>query len=167
MMARRINDFMPNHMHLLTRAALQKAGRSPRGAKFTILGWAYLADTNDSRNTPAAPYRDLLLKDGVDAAVHDPYVADNQGFPVFRDLEDAVKGSDGIALITAHGQYEALDLRKIKKIMRGRPPILIDGRQVIPAQKAHKAGLIYMAVGRGDINGPMVSKAETAKKKGS
>jgi UDP-N-acetyl-D-mannosaminuronic acid dehydrogenase len=165
--ARRVNDFMPKHMHALTVEALRKAGKSPRGAKITILGWAYLQNTNDARNTPAAPYRDLLLKDGMEVTVHDPYVMDYAGFPIFHDLDEAARGSDGLALITGHEHYKTLDLERIKQIMRGRPPLLVDGRQVVPAETAIRSGFVYMAVGRGDMNWGAASGTAAAKKQES
>ena len=73
-LARHINDFMPTHMFHLTLDALKRIGRSPAGAKITILGWAFLANSDDTRNTPAEPYRDSLIHSGATVNVHDPYV---------------------------------------------------------------------------------------------
>ncbi len=64
-LARHINDFMPIHMFRLTMDALERSGRSSHGSVVTILGWAFLSNSDDTRNTPAEPYRDNLIKAGA------------------------------------------------------------------------------------------------------
>lgn len=55
-LARGINDFMPAHMLKLTKDALARVGKDIRGAKIALLGWAFLNDSDDARNTPAEPF---------------------------------------------------------------------------------------------------------------
>jgi UDP-N-acetyl-D-mannosaminuronic acid dehydrogenase len=54
--ARAVNDRMPNHMLELLQSALQEAGRSLQGARILILGYAYLEDSDDVRNSPSAVF---------------------------------------------------------------------------------------------------------------
>ncbi len=61
-LARRINDFMPAHMFRLTADALKRVGCPLNGAKVAILGWAFLANSDDTRNTPSEPFRDSLYQ---------------------------------------------------------------------------------------------------------
>ena len=56
-LARHINDFMPTHMFRLTLDALKRAGRKPKGAKIALLGWSFLSNSDDTRNTPSEPYQ--------------------------------------------------------------------------------------------------------------
>jgi len=57
-----------------------------------ILGWAFINDSDDARNTPSEVYRDLLLKDGARVEVHDPHVLDYPNVPISHDLGSVLKG---------------------------------------------------------------------------
>ncbi len=64
-LARAINDFMPRHMFTLTAEALARIGKRPATSRVALLGWAFIRNSDDARNTPAEPYRDLLLDAGA------------------------------------------------------------------------------------------------------
>jgi UDP-N-acetyl-D-mannosaminuronic acid dehydrogenase len=151
-LARHINDFMPTHMFHLTLDALKRAGRSVQGAKVAILGWAFLSNSDDTRNTPAEPYRDNLIQAGAVADVHDPYVKENSGFPILQNLEDAIKGADAIVIFAGHHQYKNLDPDYIHSLSGKTHPIIIDGRNMIDPDLFIKRGFVYKGIGRGDKN---------------
>ena len=151
-LARRINDFMPTHMFHLTLDALNRAGRSPQGAKVAILGWAFLANSDDTRNTPPEPYRDNLIKAGATVRVHDPYVKEYPGVPIFQNLEVSLKGADAIVLFTGHDQYKNLDPNHILTLSGKAHPVIIDGRNMIDPDLFIKHGFVYKGIGRGDKN---------------
>jgi len=153
LLARQINNFMPQHMYRLTRSALEKAGKRTQGLKAAILGWAYNKNTNDARNTPALAYKDFLVNDGIAVRVHDPYVANHDGNPISKNLDEVLKGTDLLTIVTDHDDYRELDLGKIKEMMNGPHPIIVDGRNIIDDDEALRLGFIYIAVGRGDRNG--------------
>jgi len=151
-LARRINDFMPTHMFHLTLDALNRAGRSPQGAKVAILGWAFLANSDDTRNTPPEPYRDNLIKAGATVCVHDPYVKEYPGVPIFQNLEESLKGADAIVLFAGHDLYKNLDPNHILTLSGKAHPVIIDGRNMIDPDLFIKQGFIYKGIGRGDKN---------------
>src|SRR5512136_1002650 len=90
-LARRINDFMPTHMFRLTKEALDRAGMPLKGAKIALLGWAFLSNSDDTRNTPSEPFRDSCIREGVQVTVHDPYVAVYPGVPRVSSIDEAIK----------------------------------------------------------------------------
>lgn len=151
-LARRINDFMPTHMFHLTMDALKRAGRSPQGAKVAILGWAFLSNSDDTRNTPAEPYRDHLIQAGATANVHDPYVKEDSGVPILQNLDDAMKGADAIVIFAGHHQYKNLDPNYIRTLSGKTHPVIIDGRNMIDPDLFIKHGFVYKGIGRGDKN---------------
>jgi UDP-N-acetyl-D-mannosaminuronic acid dehydrogenase len=156
-LARRINDFMPSHMFRLTLDALNRAGRSPKGAKIALLGWAFLSNSDDTRNTPSEPYRDLLLKEGALVSVHDPYVAEYPGVPLVPCVEEALDGADAIVIFAGHHQYRKLD-PKVLKIQTGKEhPAIIDGRNMVDPDAYIREGFIYKGIGRGDKNGHAIA----------
>jgi UDP-N-acetyl-D-mannosaminuronic acid dehydrogenase len=156
-LARRINDFMPTHMFHLTLDALKRACRSPRGAKVALLGWAFLADSDDTRNTPAEPYRDHLIQAGATVNVHDPYVREYSGISVIQNLDDAVKGVDAIVIFAGHYQYKNLDPEHIRILSGKTHPVIIDGRNIIDPDLFIRHGFVYKGIGRGDKNSHSIS----------
>jgi UDP-N-acetyl-D-mannosaminuronic acid dehydrogenase len=157
-LARRINDFMPTHMFHLTQDALSRTGCSPHGARVAILGWAFLSDSDDTRNTPAEPYRDNVIQAGATVQVHDPYAEEYPGVPILRNLDDALKGADAIVLFAGHHQYKNLDPEHIRTLSGKAHPVIIDGRNMIDPDLYIRHGFVYKGIGRGDKNSHIISK---------
>jgi len=146
--ARRINDAMPDHMARLVEEALTEAGREVKGARVAVLGIAYLEDSDDVRNTPAQPLINTLRARGASVIAHDPFVWGYEGGELTRDLDEALRGADCLALVTKHQKYFGLDLEQVKALMR--MPIIVDGRNVFSAQACREAGFIYRGIGKGN-----------------
>jgi UDP-N-acetyl-D-mannosaminuronic acid dehydrogenase len=138
--ARAVNDGMPLHVANLVQSALAEAGRPLAGARIGILGYSYLEDSDDTRNSPSEALIARLQGLGVEVFIHDPWVHDYQG-----ELLERLRGCDAAVLMVAHRAYRALDLAALKSVLR--TPILVDGRHVISADAARRAGLRYHAVG--------------------
>ena len=150
-LARRINNYMPVHMSNLVENALMARGVQIHEAIVTVLGVAYLEDSDDTRNTPAATLVASLQTKGVSVRLHDPYVQQWEFGPleVEKDIYKAAKGADCLALVTKHSQYFKLDLDKIKKVMR--TPTIVDGRNVFDTQSVIAKGFEYRAIGKRGI----------------
>ncbi|WP_424359205.1 nucleotide sugar dehydrogenase [Methanocella sp. MCL-LM] len=164
-LARNVNDFMPRHMFNLTLQGLKRAGKAKKGARAAILGWAFLNNSDDARNTPSETYRDLLLLDGFEVKVHDPYVEKYPGVPILRSIEDTVEGADIVAIMTGHSEYKALDSALIKELTGKEHPVIIDGRNIIDPDTYISHGFVYKGIGRGDKNGHRIADQAHGKKK--
>jgi UDP-N-acetyl-D-mannosaminuronic acid dehydrogenase len=151
-LARTINDFMPRHMARLTKEALSRLNKSPDGAKIALLGWAFLANTDDARNTPSEPFRDILTDAGAEVVIHDPYVTQDPTVSIKTDLKEVIRGADAIAVFTAHKEYRTLNPIQIKSLTGLDHPAIIDGRNVIEADAFINEGFVYKGIGRGDKN---------------
>ncbi|NOR48565.1 MAG: nucleotide sugar dehydrogenase, partial [Methanosarcinaceae archaeon] len=132
-LARKVNDFMPVHMHNLTIDALNRAGKKPEDSKVAILGWAFLNDSDDARNPPSEPYRDLLLDSGCTVDVHDPHVLEYLDVDISHDLSGVVNNADVVAILTGHSDYFKLEPAFLKNLMAQKHPVIVDGRNVIEA----------------------------------
>ena len=138
--ARAVNDSMPLHMIELLEEALTTAGRKISGARVAVLGYAYLEDSDDTRNSPSEVLVRRLRELGANVVIHDPWAEGYSGDPMI-----CVKGCDAAVVMTAHSAYRTLDLHALKSALR--LPVLIDGRHVFETSQAQAAGLIYRGVG--------------------
>ncbi|BAI60848.1 UDP-glucose/GDP-mannose dehydrogenase family protein [Methanocella paludicola SANAE] len=150
--ARNINDFMPRHMFNLTVQGLKRAGKKPEGANVAILGWAFLNNSDDARNTPSEAYHDLLLKAGANVKVHDPHVENYPGVAILQDPLSVLRNSDAIAIMTGHDEYFKLNALTVKELAGSEQPVIIDGRNVVSPDEFIDSGFIYKGIGRGDKN---------------
>ncbi len=112
-----------------------------------LLGYAFLEDSDDTRNTPTLPLDRELEALVREVVVHDPYVKEEEDVNLTQDLEKAVKGRDCIALVTRHREYSNIDLNWLRDAMR--TPIIVDGRNVFKPEEARKAGFTFRGVGIG------------------
>jgi len=151
-LARRINDFMPTHMFRLTTDALKRVGCPLKGAKVAILGWAFLANSDDTRNTPSEPFRDNLIQAGSSVTVHDPYVVKYPDVPILHNLDDTIRGADAIVIFAGHNQYKNLDPDHMLTLAGKVHPVIIDGRNMIDPDLYIRHGFVYKGIGRGDKN---------------
>ncbi len=150
--ARRINDFMPTHMVRLTREGLARMGLPLEGARIALLGWAFIGNSDDARNPPSEPYRDLLVDAGADVRVHDPHVLSYPGVPLSRDLDGVLGDADAVVVFTAHDEYRRLDPEAMRRMSGREHPVFVDGRNLVDPDAFIRAGWIYKGIGRGDRN---------------
>jgi UDP-N-acetyl-D-mannosaminuronic acid dehydrogenase len=129
------------HMVDVIAEALREAGVSITGAKVAVLGYAYLENSDDTRNSPSAVLVARLREMGAKVVIHDPWVPQYRG-----DLEECVKGADAVVVMVRHDVYRTVDLNGLRaQVAR---PILIDGRNVFSAVRARAVGWNYRGVGR-------------------
>lgn len=138
--ARGINDGMPLHVAELAEACLAEAGKALRGAKVTVLGYTYLENTSDTRNSPTIPLVERLQALGAKVTVHDPYVEQHA-----TALKEAVSGTDCVIVMVAHDEYRGLDLSDLRSWVA--TPVLVDGRNVFDKSTARDLGFTYAGVG--------------------
>lgn len=143
--ARAVNERMPLHMAELVELGLERAGRHLAGARVAILGYAYLEESDDTRNSPSKVLVERLRELGAEVVVQDPWVKGYQG-----DVCTVLSGCDAAVVMVAHRAYQGLDLAEIKAVLR--TPVLVDGRHVFDADQAHRAGLSYYGVGQSPVD---------------
>lgn len=152
-LSRRLNDYMPVHMFRLAKAALENAGADVEGATVTVLGYAFLQDSDDPRNSPAETFIKLMQLSGAEVRVHDPFVSEDsvpRGALFTRDIEEALEGADLLAIFTAHSAYRDLTPRVMKRAMRRA--VVLDGRALFRGRESEfeEEGVLYISLGRGD-----------------
>lgn len=143
--ARHVNDSMPAHLISILENAFAALGKPLEGSKIAVLGYAYLEESDDIRNSPSETLVNLLEAMGIEVVVQDPYVHGYQ-----QSVLDSLEGCDAAIVMVAHQAYREFDLNDAK--VRLRTPILIDGRRVIEPQKAVDVGLHYFGLGLGSTS---------------
>ncbi len=147
--SRAVNDSMPIHMADLALHGLAELGIDPSAARVAILGYAFLEDSDDTRNTPAAPLIEELRKRGVkEIAIHDPYVRAEELPEVERDVERVLAGADCACLVTRHNEYRVLDPMRVRSLMRHG--IVVDGRNLFFGWHECE-GLVLRTLGIGEV----------------
>ena len=127
--------------------------------KIAIFGFAFKADTGDTRETPAGTVARLLNDEHVCLSITDPKAIQNAK----KDLEDllgtptpptytsdpyvAAKDADAILLMTDWSEYPALDWTKLYKSMR-KPALVFDTRNCLDADKIRKIGFTVLNIGK-------------------
>jgi UDP-N-acetyl-D-mannosaminuronic acid dehydrogenase len=124
----------------LLESALTEAGVPLSGARIAVLGYAYLEDSDDTRNSPSRSLVAGLRELGAQPVVHDPWIHKYAG-----DVYEHVKGCDAAIVMVAHSAYRNMDLAQLRQALKH--PILVDGRKVFDPVSARAAGFIFRAVG--------------------
>jgi UDP-N-acetyl-D-mannosaminuronic acid dehydrogenase len=140
--ARAVNNAMPFHIVDLALRALQAAGVQESNARVAVLGYAYLENSDDTRNSPSQVAVERMHQLGIDVVIHDPWVPEHKG-----DVWHCVSGCDAAVFMVKHQDYCSLDLYRLRVALR--TPILIDGRYIFSSDQAEAVGLRYSAVGQG------------------
>ena len=124
-----------------------------------IWGLSFKPNTDDIREAPSLRIVEALLKDGAHLRLYDPQAMQRmrQVFPEQPDqvkycssVYQACEGSHAVLLLTEWEEFRTVDLQRVASLME--LPILVDGRNVLDAEKASRAGLEYISIGRRSVN---------------
>lgn len=123
---------------------LLRGGTRPRLA---VWGLAYKKNTRSTKNSPAVR---LIgdLKDRARLVVYDPEAtlpAAREGVEVAPTAGAALKGADGLLILTDWEEFGTFDPVDIRASLRGA--VVIDAVAALDAERARAAGLTYVAIG--------------------
>jgi UDPglucose 6-dehydrogenase len=121
------------------------------GRRITVLGAAFKPDSDDVRDSPALSIAAQLQLQGAVVTVTDPKALENASlrFPELQydpNLENAIVGADALLLLTEWRQFRELDPHLAASLVGGRR--ILDGRNVLDADKWRAAGWQYRGLGR-------------------
>ncbi|MBS7286316.1 MAG: nucleotide sugar dehydrogenase [Kiritimatiellae bacterium] len=123
--------------------------------KIALFGFAFKADTGDTRETPAGTVARLLADEHVRLTITDPKalenakkdMADLDGIVYELDEYKAVEGADAIVLMTDWRHYPSLDWQKIFDSMR-KPALIFDTRNCLDGAKLKDIGFKVLNIGK-------------------
>ncbi len=126
------------------------------GKRLAIFGFAFKADTGDTRESPAINICKMLLEERAKLAVCDPQALENAKLDMAGcdgDIEytadpyEAARGAHAIALLTDWKEFCDLDYRRLYKEM-AKPAFIFDGRNLLPHQELFEIGFNVYPLGQ-------------------
>jgi len=149
----RINDYQKERFILNMLGAMFNTLAAKR---ICLFGFAFKADTGDTRESPAISVSRRLVEERAELVITDPRalanaeadLADIQGLVAFvEDPYEAAVGCDAIAVMTEWDIYAALDFRNIYETMR-KPAFIFDGRNILDHEELFEIGFNVFPVGK-------------------
>ena len=126
------------------------------GKRIALFGFAFKADTGDTRESPAILIARELLAENAEVVITDPQALESAK----TDLADvidrvtfepdpykAAEGAHAVALLTEWKEYQTLDYQKIFDSMP-QPSFLFDGRNHLDHQALHDIGFNVYSIGK-------------------
>jgi UDPglucose 6-dehydrogenase len=123
-----------------------------KGKNIAVLGLTFKPNTDDMRDAPSLVIVPHLQAAGATIRAYDPEgrkeASKHLTLDFREDAYDALKGADGVVILTEWNEFRALDFAKVKSLLKN--PLMVDLRNIYrPAQMA-QAGFRYISVGRAD-----------------
>ena len=126
------------------------------GKKIALFGFAFKANTGDTRESPAIYVAQGLLAEHAEVVITDPKALQNarndmkafkNGVIFEPDPYKAAKGAHAIAVLTEWDVYKDLDYKRIFKFMV-QPAFIFDGRNILDHRKLFDLGFNVFAIGK-------------------
>ena len=161
------------HQERITKIVVKKLFGTVANKKLVILGFAFKANTNDTRESAAIKICKDLIDEGADLFIHDPKVNAKQiendlqikqSFEKDIDKEAAIQSQVGkwrfsnnldifdnahaILVLTEWEEYKYIQWKKaVKKMVK--PSWVFDSRSIINAEEVKEAGINLWRLGDG------------------
>ncbi len=122
-----------------------------KGKTIAILGVTFKPNTDDMRDSPSLDIIPALQAAGALVSAFDPEGMDEAKKLVPNvkwagNAYDAMTGADGVAILTEWNEFRALDLNRMKSILKR--PLMIDLRNIYTPREMSEGGFEYHSVGR-------------------
>ena len=145
-----VNDARKKAMARKVAAAMQLEDLT--GRTIGVLGLTFKPNTDDMRDAPSLDIIPALQALGAKVQAFDPEGAKEashmlEGVEFKTGAYEAAEGVDALVIITEWDQFRALDLDRLKLLMRA--PVVVDLRNVYKPAEMARHGLTYASIGRG------------------
>ncbi len=156
------------HKKRISQIIIQKLFGTISGKKIAILGFAFKANTNDTRESPAINICKDLIEEGSKLFIYDPQVSalqiekdldfkqiknkssEQSGWIFANSIEEASTNSDAIVVLTEWEEFKNLNWENLFKIMR-KPSWIFDTRNISNTTRAKELGFNIWKVGNNNI----------------
>src|SRR5689334_3355840 len=150
----RVNDARKRRM--ADRIA-EACGGDIYGKRLAVLGLTFKPNTDDMRDSPSLSILPVLHEAGATIRAFDPEGMNEAKklMPELTYCDDAyaaMDGADALVLITEWNEFRALDLGRVRSLLRR--PLVIDLRNIYKPGEMTEAGLVYHSIGRPPTSEP-------------
>jgi UDPglucose 6-dehydrogenase len=149
----RINNYQ---LARFTRTMLRAMFNTLTGKKICLLGFAFKANTGDTRESPAIYIARNLLAERAVVVVSDPQALANAAADLkdadgqvsfVADPYEATAGCHAVAVMTEWDLYRELDFERIFETML-KPAFIFDGRNVLDHRRCFEIGFNVYPIGK-------------------
>ena len=121
------------------------------GKQIGVLGLSFKPETDDMRESPSIEIIHAMIDRGAKVRAFDPVAMKEarhyiNGLEYADDEYDAIKGADALVIITEWNQFRALDMEKVKELLKS--PKIADLRNIYEPADMRELGFEYVGVGR-------------------
>ena len=124
-----------------------------QGKTIAVLGLTFKPNTDDMRDAPSLVIVPELAKQGAVIHAYDPegMREAEKTLPIrcFDDAYSAISEADGVVILTEWNEFRALDLRKVKELLKR--PLMIDLRNIYRPDEMAREGYEYFSIGRAPV----------------
>ena len=149
----KINEYQQNRF---TMTMLKAMFNTLAAKKICLLGFAFKANTGDTRESPALFIARRLLEEKAEVVISDPKALQNAAIDLkdvrgsIRYVEDpyeATAGCHAIAVMTEWDLYRNLDFKRIYRTM-SQPAFIFDGRNILDHRRLFDIGFNVYPIGK-------------------
>jgi UDPglucose 6-dehydrogenase len=149
----RINEWQQARF---VRTMLSNMFNTVAGKRIALFGFAFKAETGDTRDSPGLAVARDLMAERAQVVVTDPQALENAradlaeagSAVVFEsDPYKAADGAHAIAVITEWKSYTTLDYERIFRSME-KPAFVFDGRNILDRRRLFDIGFNVFAIGK-------------------
>jgi len=129
------------------------------GKRIAIFGFAFKANTGDTRESPAKFIVRKLLEEKAILSITDPQALENARMDLDgvegeinyeQDPYRAADGASAIVLVTEWDEFKTLNYEEIYKKMK-KPALIFDGRNILDHQRLFKIGFNVFPIGKAPL----------------
>lgn len=123
-----------------------------KGKTIAVWGLSFKPRTDDMRDAPSIPLIEALLAAGATVQAYDPEAMKTARKSFGNRITyagknyDALKGADGLAIVTEWNEFRRPDFARMRKLMR--TPVVFDGRNLFTPEQMKQNGFTYYSIGR-------------------
>jgi UDPglucose 6-dehydrogenase len=134
----------------MARKVIAACGGSVRGKQVALLGLTFKPNTDDMRDAPSLSIIAGLQDAGAQIVAYDPEGMEQarpllQGVAYAEDAYTCAEGADALVIVTEWNAFRALDLARLKGLMRA--PVLVDLRNIYAPAETERHGFAYSGIG--------------------
>jgi len=149
----RINEYQKERFVL---NMLQAMFNTLAGKRLCLFGFAFKANTGDTRDSPAIFIAKRLVEEKAELTITDPKALDNakadleglEGAVVYEpDPYRAAAGCEAVAVVTEWELFAGLDYEAIYRSM-AKPAFVFDGRNILDHERLFEIGFNVFPIGK-------------------